>query len=226
MATDGPKPPDGSAEERELLREEIEEQKREAALREERDRLTEQLKNRVSVAAIVLTTALTFVGNVKADRSDAAGSATGAAETARQKGADTWNYYQAKLAERTALEIARDRIILDLSSRDLKRDDPEAKLDELKLSDYEQRLHGFDRDAQLVFAHIQELNASADVDARQAAEPKRSVVRYDLGSKVITLALILLSVTILSNRSWLLWAGVALGGIGLLVAFDGYFLFL
>jgi hypothetical protein len=41
----------------------------------------------------------------------------------------------------------------------------------------------------------------------------------------ITLALILLSVTILSGRDWLFWAGAGLGAIGLLAAFDGYFLF-
>jgi uncharacterized membrane protein YhhN len=46
-----------------------------------------------------------------------------------------------------------------------------------------------------------------------------------LGGKLITLALILLSVTILSNKQWLLFAGIALGALGLLVALDGYFLF-
>ena len=47
----------------------------------------------------------------------------------------------------------------------------------------------------------------------------------ELEAKLITLALILLSVTILSSKRWLLWAGIALGSVGLLVAFDGYFLF-
>src|SRR5207253_1606551 len=121
--------------ETELLREEVEVQKREAELRERREQQQEELKNRVSVAAIVLTTALSFIGNVKGDRNEAAGAAKG------------------------------------------------------------------------------------------AAEPSRAVFRYELGSKLITLALILLSVTILSSKRWLLWAGVTLGSIGLLVAFDGYFLF-
>jgi hypothetical protein len=215
----------GEAEERDLLRKEVAEQKRESAARERRDKASDQLKNRVSLAAIVLTTALTFVGNIKASRQDAAGSATSAAGSARQQGSDTWNYYQSKLSERTSLEIARDRIVLDLAQRNLKRDDPQAKLDELRLSEYEERIAEFDRDAQLVFARIQELEAIADVEGRRAAEPKRAVGRYDLGSKIITLALILLSVTIISNRSWLFWAGAALGGTGLLIAFDGYFLF-
>ena len=39
-----------------------------------------------------------------------------------------------------------------------------------------------------------------------------------------SLALILLSVTILSGKKWLLWAGIALGGVGLFMALDGYLL--
>ena len=226
MPPETPPPATADKEERELLRKEVAEQKRESAAREKRDKASDELKNRVSLAAIVLTTALTFVGNIKASRQDAAGSATGAASSARQLGSDTWNYYQSKLAERTSLEMARDRIGLDLAQRNLQRDDPRAKLDQLRLSEYEERIGEFDRDAQLVFARIQELEAVSDVEGRRAAEPKRAVARYDLGSKLITLALILLSVTIISNRSWLFWAGAALGGTGLAIAFDGYFLFL
>ena len=49
-------------------------------------------------------------------------------------------------------------------------------------------------------------------------------MRYELGGKLITLALILLSVTILFNRESLLWAGIFLGAVGLIVVFDGYLL--
>ena len=103
------------ATENELLREEVEVQKREAHEREEREKREEQLKNRVSVAAIVLTTALSFIGNVKSDRNDAAGSAKGSAEAARRQSAELWAYYQTALAARTTMEVARDRIRLDLS---------------------------------------------------------------------------------------------------------------
>jgi Domain of unknown function (DUF4337) len=214
------------ATENELLREEVEAQKREAVEREAREQRDEQLKNRVSVAAIVLTTALSFIGNVKGDRNDAAGSAKGAAETARRQSAELWAYYQTALAARTTMETARDRIRLDLSKRGLTRDDPEAKLDALKLTDYEERVRDFDRQTQQVFYRVQELEALEDVQQRRSVEPSRAVFRYELGGKLITLALILLSVTILSSKRWLLWAGIGLGSIGLLTAFDGYFLFL
>src|SRR3954466_8100403 len=208
--------------ETELLREEVEVQKRDAQQREARARREEELKNRVSVAAIVLTTALSFIGNVKSDRNDAAGSAKGAAEAARRQAAELWAYYQTALAARTTMEVARDRIRLDLSKRGLSRDDPEARLDALKLTDYEERVRDFDRQTQQVFYRVQELEAQEDVQQRRSVEPSRAVFRYELGGKLITLALILLSVTILSGKRWLLWAGVGLGSIGLLTAFDGY----
>ena len=211
--------------ETELLREEVEVQKREAELRERREQQQEELKNRVSVAAIVLTTALSFIGNVKSDRNEAAGAAKGAAESARRQAAELWAYYQTAAAERVTMEVARDRIRLDLSKRGLTRDDPEARMDAFKLTDYEERVRDFDRQTTQVFYRVQDLERQEDVQQRRAIEPSRAVFRYELGSKLITLALILLSVTILSSKRWLLWAGVTLGSIGLLVAFDGYFLF-
>src|SRR4051812_30695577 len=212
--------------EAELLREEVAVQKREAQARDLREQSLDELKNRVSVAAIVLTTALSFIGNVKSDRNDAAASAKGAAESARQKGAELWAYYQTKVSERTALELARDRVRLDLHKRGLSLDDPQVRLDALKLTDYEERVRDFDRQTQQVFYRVQELEQQEDVQGRRALEPSRAAFRYELGGKLITLALILLSVTILSSKRWLLWAGVLLGAIGLIVAFDGYFLVL
>ena len=222
----GEQPPSRSQqEETDLLREEVALQKHEAERRAEREATTEQLKNRVSVAAIILTTALSFIGNVKSDRSDAAGSARAAAESARRQGAELWAYYQTKLAEKTSLEMARDGIRLDLARRGLQPRDPQAKLDVLKLTGYEERIRDFDAETERVFFRVQDLEAQEDVQQRSAMEPSRSAFRYELGGKLITLALILLSVTILSSKRYLLWAGVALGAIGLLVALDAYFLF-
>lgn len=211
--------------ENELLREEVALQQREAAEREARQAEGETLKNRVSVAAIVLTTALSFIGNVKSDRNDAVGSAKGAADAARRQSADLWAYYQTAISSRATLEVARDRIDLDLARRGLASGDPEAKMDALKQVEYQERVRDFDRQTQQVFYRVQELEGQEDVQQRRAIEPAAASVRYELGGKLITLALILLSVTILSSKKWLLWAGVALGSVGLLTAFDGYFLF-
>ncbi|HEX9578412.1 MAG TPA: DUF4337 family protein [Myxococcales bacterium] len=214
------------SEETKLLREEVALQRAE---KEERDRVEEfkeELKNRVSVAAIILTTALSFIGNVKGDRADAAASAKGAASEARRQGAELWAYYQTKLAERTSLELARDRVRLELARRGLSREDPEVRMDAFKLTGYEERIRDFDTETERVFYRVQDLERQEDVSQRAAAEPGLALTRYELGGKLITLALILLSVTILSSKRYLLWAGVTLGSIGLLVALDGYFLFI
>jgi hypothetical protein len=208
-----------------LLREEVAQQRHEAELRAEREKLTEELKNRVSVAAIVLTTALSFIGNVRANRESAIGDAKEAAQAARRQAAELWAYYQTKVAERTNLEMSYDHLRLDLKKRGLEREDPSVKLESLKLASYEQRIRDFDVETRRVFFRVQDLEAEDDHAMRQKREPEKAVFRYDLGSKLITLALILLSVTILSNRRWLFWGGVVLGAFGVLVAFDGYFLF-
>jgi hypothetical protein len=208
-----------------LLREEVALQQKQAEERAAREAAGERLKNRVSVAAIVLTTALSFIGNVRSDRNDAVGSAKGAADAARRQAAELWAYYQTAISARATLEVARDRIDLDLAKRGLTSEDAEAKRDALKQVEYAERVRDFDRQTQQVFYRVQELEAQQDVQDRKAIEPGAAAVRYELGSKLITLALILLSVTILSSKRWLLWAGVSLGGIGLAVAFDGYFLF-
>ena len=213
------------SEETQLLREEVALQRAEKEERERVEALKEELKNRVSVAAIILTTALSFIGNVKSDRSDAATSARAAAESARRQGAELWAYYQTKMAEKVSVELGRDRIQLDMAARNVSRDDAKARLDVLKLTGYQERVRDFDTETQRVFYRVQELEKQEDIQQRAAIEPARGAYRYELGSKLITLALILLSVTILSNKRYLLVAGIALGAVGLLVAFDGYFLF-
>src|SRR3954463_14982450 len=109
--------PPVDSEETRLLREEVELQKRDKEDRERLEAFKEELKNRVSVAAIILTTALSFIGNVKGERADASGSAKSAANEARRQGAELWAYYQTKLSERTSLELSRDRVRLDLAKR-------------------------------------------------------------------------------------------------------------
>jgi hypothetical protein len=228
MASEPPKDPpaEETHDETRLLRAEVAQQKTDAQAREVREARMEELKNRVSIAAIILTTALSFIGNVKGDRAGAASGLSAAAAEARRQGADLWAYYQSKLSERTTLELARDRIRLDLSKRGLVRTDPDARLDTFRLTGYEERIRDFDTETERVFYRVQDLSRQEDTSQRATREPAQAVVRYELGSKLITLALILLSVTILSNRRYLLWAGVALGSIGVAVALDGYLLFL
>ncbi|MEO6954461.1 MAG: DUF4337 family protein [Polyangia bacterium] len=218
-------PPRDDAEETKHLREELDRRRAEGDAREAKEAVAEQLKNRVALAAIVLTTALSFIGNIRGNRAGAITQHNDASTQARRQSAELWAYYQTKLAERTSLELAHDRVRLDLKKRGLSRDDPSIKLEALKLTEYEERIRDFDSDTQQVFYRVQDLAKQDDAERREVVEPARAVERYELASKLITLALILLSVTILSTQLWLFFAGLGLGAIGVLLAFDGYFLF-
>jgi hypothetical protein len=214
-----------SSEESQELRNEVRRQKAEAEHREEVELAKDRLKNRVSVAAIIMTTALSFIGNVKANRSGNVEGGRAQAESARRQGAELWAYYQTAASERTELQMSVDRIRLELARRGPATDDPVTKIEQLRLAQYEERIREFHSDTDTVFHRIQDLEAQEDELARRTLEPQRAAARYELGSKIITLALILLSVTILSNRTWLFWGGVMLGALGMLTAFDGYLLF-
>jgi ATP/maltotriose-dependent transcriptional regulator MalT len=224
-ATGEPPPRADETEETRILRKEVAHQREEESARAAREKQVELLKNRVALAAIVLTTALSFIGNIKGNRTEAIVAAKESAEMARRQGAELWAYYQTKVAERTSLELAHDRLRLDLKKRGLSREDPSIKLEALKLTEYEQRIRDFDSNTQQVFYRVQDLEKQEYIAQREKVEPSRSAFRYDIASKLITLALILLSVTILSNRTWLFVSGLLLGGIGVILAFNGYFLF-
>jgi hypothetical protein len=206
------------------LREEIEELGEEAERRAEREKLVEELKNRVSIAAIILTTALSFIGNVKTNRDNAIADAKEAVNSAHQQAAELWAYYQTGMAERTSVELGYEHLRIDLKKRGISENDPQARLESMRLGEYQQRLRDFDAEATRIFYRVQDLEGEEDRARRSKRDPERSVVSYDLGGKLITLALILLSVTILSNRRWLFWGGVILGAIGIIVALNGYFL--
>lgn len=208
------------------LRDEVRRQQAANQVRDVKAAAVDRLKNRVSVAAIIMTTALSFIGNAKANRSSTVDAARTAAESARRQSAELWAYYQTATAERTEFELSADRIRLDFARRGLSREDPSVKLEELSLARYEERVRASDDETAIVFFRVQDLEKDEEAALRKMSEPERAATRYELGSKILTLALILLSVTILSNRTWLFWGGLALGSVGMLVAFDGYLLLL
>ena len=221
MPSEGERPPEGAEahEEREALR-------AEATERKAREEATATLNNRVALAAVVFTTLLTFVNNVRGDRQSAANAAKEAGTAAESRAAELWTYYQTKLTERTNLELSYDRLRLEIRRSPLAASDPSLRLEGMKLADYDERIHDFDRQTQQVFFRVQELERSEDLQNRARFEPERAFGRYDLASKVLTLALILLSVTIIAGRRWLLFVGIILGTLGVLIALDGYLLLL
>ena len=215
-------------EEAHQLLEEIQEEREEAAEHRIEEKAAERLKNAVALTAVILTTALSFIVGVKDNRSSAHKDAAGAAAEAHREAADLWAHYTTQRAERASFELAQDRLRLDAAAR-FGHDNAAAAAEATRLGQvfsaaYDERVKEFGRDGQQVFYRVQELEEAEAASRREGVEPEHAVEVYEIAEKLLTLALILLSVTLLSGKRWLLWLGLALGSIGLLVAFDGYLL--
>jgi hypothetical protein len=219
-------------EEAQKLLEEVQEQREEAAERKVEEEASERLKNAVALTAVILTTALSFIVSVKDNRESARKDAVEAAADAHRESADLWAHYTTQRAEKAVFQLAQDRLRQEAAPRPAAPSGTAAvgpgeagRLGQILLADYDEHVKELGRDGQQVFYRVQELEEEEDAHRREAIEPARAVEVYEIAEKLLTLSLILLSVTILAGKRWLLWLGLGLGVIGLLVAFDGYFLF-
>ena len=190
----------------------------EQALADEKGRLT----NRVSVAAIALTMLLSFLNFARGERADASQAALLAAARDRSDTEANWSYYQTRRAERGSYVVADDALARETDG--LTAADPRASLAAVQRAEYQGRVAAIDAANQRVFFVVQDLEAHQAAELRRAARIDRSVDRYDMGVRVLTLAVVLLSITLLANRSALFWASVGIALVGAGIAVNGYLL--
>jgi hypothetical protein len=204
-----------------LLRLETERKAEQKAAQDSSNRKT-QVSRRVSIAALLLTMMLSFLGFVRA-RSDY--KATGDWTTATQSKNDAateWSLYQTKQAQRSSLQEAMDSI--ERSVLGAQPSDQRRRLARFHHREYEQRVRQLDEETRQVFHRIQTLER-AEYDATVAAKHHdRRTARYDMGIRTLTLALVLISVTLLVDRDYLFWCGLAIAAIGATLGVTGYFL--
>ncbi len=81
-----------------------------------------------------------------------------------------------------------------------------------------------DEDNRQVFHRIQNLDMRVYMTQMSADHHHRRTQRYDMGIRTLTLALVLISVTLLVDRSYLFWFGLLVAGIGAALGVTGYFL--
>jgi hypothetical protein len=182
----------------------------------------EELTARVSIAAICLTMLLSFVGFARAERSSASDVASQEASRARSDAEARWAYHQTRVAERSGFAVADDTLARQTSA--LPTDDPRVLLASADHAEYATRIASIDNANRQVFFLVQDLERQRVSAERVAARIDRSVDRYDMGTRVLTLAVVLLSVTLLANRRALFWVGAAVALIGAAICVDGYFL--
>jgi hypothetical protein len=214
--------PDGTEErlERVLTRSEA---RRRADEQVEKDKAQrkEALTARVSIAAIGLTMLLSFIGFARSERAGAAADASAAAARARADADASWAYYQTHSAERSSYRLADDQLARTVAGRPA--DDPRVREAEVLHADYAARVASIEADNRQIFFRIQDLERARLLQTRTARRISRKVEHYDLGTRVLTLAVVLLSVTLLANRPWLFWVGLGVAAVGAGIAVYGYF---
>jgi Domain of unknown function (DUF4337) len=204
-----------------LLRLEIERKAEQKAAHEASERKT-QVSRRVSISALLLTMMLSFLGFVRAGSDSAATTDKTTATQSKNDAATEWSLYQTKQAQRTSLQEAMDTI--ERSVLGMKPDDSRRRLARFHHREYEQRVRLLDEETRQVFHRIQTLER-AEYDASvDAAHHDRRTARYDMGIRTLTLALVLISVTLLVDRDYLFWCGLAISAIGAVFGVTGYFL--
>jgi hypothetical protein len=180
------------------------------------------LSSRVSIAAIALTMLMSFLGFARTERDEASKAARLEAQNAKRDTEANWTLYQTRTTERAGYATADDTLVRDASA--ITDGDPRLRLAELNHVEYQQRITQIDNESRQVFFVIEALQKKQIEAERRTAHIERKIDRYDMGTRVLTLALVILSVTLLANQERLFWIGVGLAFIGASIAVSGYFL--
>ena len=188
-----------------------------AAAAKHKQTITQQ----VSISALLLTMMLSFLGFVRAASDKAAGDDNTVATQSRNDAATEWSLYQTKTAQRSGFEEAEDtlaREVLSLPTGDARR-----RLARFHHREYEAEIRRLDDESGQVFFTIQGLARREYLARKDASHHDRRTARYDMGIRTLTLALVLISVTLLVDRAFLFWFGLLVASIGAMFGVTGYF---
>jgi hypothetical protein len=198
------------------------ERKTEAAKAAAKAAHKDDVNKRVSIAALLLTMMLSFLGFARASSDSDASGARAVAQESKSDAATEWSLYQTKTAQRSGFLEAEDGLSREVLA--LPDADPRRRLARFHHRAYEAQVKSIDDENRQVFFLIQTLNRRQYVSLREAAHHDRRTVRYDMGIRTLTLALVLISVTLLVDRAYLFWLGLLIAATGAGLAVSGYFL--
>jgi len=177
---------------------------------------------RVSIAALLLTMMVSFLGFVRAQSDSDESDDKLVVQQSKSDAATEWALYQTKTAQRSGFIEAEDTLAREVLS--LGPADPRRRLARFHHHEYEAKVRQLDEENREVFHRIQSLNLREYHAQRDAAHHHRRTQRYDMGIRTLTLALVLISVTLLVDRSNLFWFGLLAAAIGAAFGVTGYFL--
>jgi hypothetical protein len=199
-----------------------EREKAEQAKDRERQKIKDALTSKVSITAIALTLLMSFLSFARSERNNASGSLKGRAAKAKADADANWILYQTRNTERAGYVLAEDNLRREVAK--LPDGDPRLPVAEQEHVEYAGRVATLDNENRGVFFEIEELQNDQIQSARTAKHLDRKVDRYDMGTRVLTLALVLLSVTLLAKREFLYWMAILTAFGGAAICLSGYFL--
>ena len=176
---------------------------------------------RVSISALLLTMMLSFLGFVRAQTDSAEGDDKLTIQQARSDAATEWALYQTKTAQRSGFIEAEDTLAREVLT--LGPNDPRRRLVRFHHHEYEARVRLIDDENRQVFHRIQSLDRLVYITQRDQEQRAKHKGRYDMAIRTLTLALVLISVTLLVDRAYLFWFGLLVAAIGAAFGMTGYF---
>jgi hypothetical protein len=182
----------------------------------------ETVSRRVSIAALLLTMMLSFLGFVRANEDGVIGGDKTTALQSKNDAATEWTLYQTKIAQRSSYIETEDALAREALS--IPAADPRRRLGRFHHREYELEVRQLDDENRQLFFVIQELGRREYHATKDAEHHARRTTRYDMAIRTLTLALVLISVTLLVTRKYLFWFGVFVASIGALLGVTGYFL--
>ncbi len=154
------------------------------------------------------------------------GNATDDMIASNIKASDTWAFYQAKNVRQTMYEIEAEKLKAQLAAGTVPA--PERATAEARLKEYEATVARYDSEPDPKDPSKgegkKELSAQARAHEAEFDEASARDDNFDYAEVLLQLALVLGSVAILAVNRWILGLSLALGGVGLLLTLNGFFL--
>ena len=131
-----------------------------------------------------------------------------------------YNFYQAKNLRQSAFVIAADALELTASTDPNMQDAARAALRD-KAAQYRRTIARYESEPETQEGK-KELLARAKIEETKRDISLRKDPYFDFAETFLQIAIVLISVALLSGLTWLVYAGAALGGLGALLMLNGY----
>jgi hypothetical protein len=120
---------------------------------------------------------------------------------------DQWNYYQAKNIRLHEMQVVVDQFAV-LTTIDKEKT-------ELLREKYQKEVERYEKDKDTISDKAKELENERDVLRKRAD-------RFDAGEGILEIALVICSVTLLTEKKLFWYAGILIGAVGLVAALAGF----